>query len=110
MESCHAEFRRATNPLHIFIEEEYIVEKDSMVDSNSLRDVYKIYWEEKGYKVLSDNNLGQELKRLGFDRIRKRVDGSRAYFYEGISLLSGIVSDKLLKGISPFSGGVPSCP
>ena len=95
MESCHAEFRRATNPLHIFIEEEYIVEKDSMVDSNSLRDVYKIYWEEKGYKVLSDNNLGQELKRLGFDRIRKRVEGSRAYFYEGIRLLSR---------------AVPSCP
>ena len=81
--------------MQIFIEEECIIEKDSMVDSNSLREVYKRYCEEKGYKVLSDNNLGQELKRLGFDRTRKRVDGSRAYFYEGIR---------------PLSSAVPGCP
>jgi P4 family phage/plasmid primase-like protien len=95
MEGCHHEFRRATNPLQIFLEEECTVEKDSNIDSTLLREAYKKYCEERGYKVLSDNNLGQELKRLGHERKRKRRDGIREYFYEGLRLLSG---------------GVPSCP
>ena len=95
MEGCHDEFRRATNPLQIFLEEECTVEKDSSIDSTLLREAYKKYCEEHGYKVLSDNNLGQELKRLGHERKRKRRDGIREYFYEGVRLLSG---------------GVPSCP
>ena len=49
--------------------------------------------EDRGYKILSDNNLGQELKRLGIER--KRLDGIRGYVYEGVRLLSS---------------GVPSCP
>ncbi len=95
MEGCHDEFRRATNPLQIFLEEECTVEKDSSIDSTLLREAYKNYCEERGYKVLSDNNLGQELKRLGHERKRKRRDGIREYFYEGVRLLSG---------------GVPGCP
>ena len=95
MEGCHDEFRRATNPLQIFLEEECTVEKDSSIDSTLLREAYKNYCEERGYKILSDNNLGQELKRLGIERKRKRLDGIRGYVYEGLSLLSG---------------GVPSCP
>ena len=95
MEGCHNEFRRATNPLQIFIEEECAVEKDSSIDSTLLREAYKKYCEERGYKVLSDNNLGQELKRLGHERKRKRRDGIREYVYEGVRLLSG---------------SVPSCP
>ncbi len=95
MEGCHDEFRRATNPLQIFLEEECTVEKDSSIDSTLLREAYKKYCEERGYKVLSDNNLGQELKRLGHERKRKRRDGIREYFYEGVRLLSG---------------GVPGCP
>ncbi len=94
MESCHDEFRRATNPLQIFLEEECIVEKESSVDSTLLREAYKKYCEEHGYKVLSDNNLGQELKRLGIERKRKREESIRVYRYEGLRLLSG---------------GVPSC-
>ena len=95
MDSCHDEFRRSTNPLQIFIEEECIVEKDSSIDSFLLREAYKNYCEERGYKILSDNNLGQELKRLGIERKRKRQEGIRGYLYEGVRLLSG---------------GVPSCP
>jgi len=95
MEGCHHEFRRATNPLQIFLEEECTVEKNSSIDSTLLREAYKRYCEERGYKVLSDNNLGQELKRLGHERKRKRRDGIREYFYEGVRLLSG---------------GVPGCP
>ena len=55
----------------------------------------KKFCEERGYKILSDNNLGQELKRLGIERKRKRQEGIRGYVYEGLMLLSG---------------GVPSCP
>ena len=95
MESCHEEFRRATNPLQIFLEEECTVEKESSIDSTLLREAYKNFCEERGYKILSDNNLGQELKRLGIERKRKRQEGIRGYVYEGLMLLSG---------------GVPSCP
>ena len=95
MESCHEEFRRATNPLQIFLEEECTVEKESYIDSTLLREAYKNFCEERGYKILSDNNLGQELKRLGIERKRKRQEGIRGYVYEGLMLLSG---------------GVPSCP
>jgi len=95
MESCHEEFRRATNPLQIFLEEECTVEKESSIDSTLLRESYKNFCEERGYKILSDNNLGQELKRLGIERKRKRQEGIRGYVYEGLMLLSG---------------GVPSCP
>jgi len=95
MESCHEEFRRATNPLQIFLEEECTVEKESSIDSTLLREAYKNFCEERGYKILSDNNLGQELKRLGIERKRKRHEGIRGYVYQGLMLLSG---------------GVPSCP
>ena len=95
MESCHDEFRRATNPLQIFLEEECVVKKDQQTEAETLRFAYKYYCEDRGYKILSDNNLGQELKRLGIERKRKRQDGNRGYIYEGISLLSS---------------GVPSCP
>ena len=95
MENCHEEFRRATNPLQIFLEEECTVEKESSIDSTLLRESYKNFCEERGYKILSDNNLGQELKRLGIERKRKRQEGIRGYVYEGLRLLSG---------------GVPSCP
>ena len=71
------------------------MEKESSVDSTLLREAYKKYCEEHGYKILSDNNLGQELKRLGIERKRKRLDGIRGYVYEGVRLLSS---------------GVPSCP
>ena len=95
MESCHEEFRRATNPLQIFLEEECTVEKESSIDSTLLREAYKNFCEERGYKILSDNNLGQELKRLGIERKRKRHEGIRGYVYQRLMLLSG---------------GVPSCP
>ena len=95
MENCHDEFRRATNPLQIFLEEECIVEKDSLIDAVLLREAYKNYCEERGYKILSDNNLGQELKRIGIERKRKREVSIRVYRYEGLRLLSG---------------GVPNCP
>ena len=72
-----------------------VVEKESSIDSTLLREAYKNFCEERGYKVLSDNNLGQELKRLGIERKRKRQEGIRGYVYEGVRLLIG---------------GVPSCP
>ena len=91
MENCHNEFRRATNPLQLFVEEECVVEVNASVDSNELRSSYKRYCEDKGYKILSDNKLGQELKRLGVENTRKRSEGGRINTYEGIRLLSGSV-------------------
>jgi len=91
MENCHNEFRRATNPLQIFLEEACVVEKESITEAASFRLAYKYYCEDRGYKILSDNNLGQELKRLGIERKRKRQDGNRGYIYEGISLLRSFV-------------------
>tara|TARA_X000001036_G_scaffold385768_1_gene380462 strand:- start:1014 stop:2480 length:1467 start_codon:yes stop_codon:yes gene_type:complete len=91
MEDCHNEFRRATNPLQLFIEEECVVEGNATVDANELRSSYKQYCEDKGYKVLSDNKLGQELKRLGVNKSRIRTEDGRISIYEGIQLLSGSV-------------------
>ena len=91
MDNCHNEFRRATNPLQLFIEEECVVEGNATVDSNELRSSYKHYCEDKGYKVLSDNNLGKELKRLGVENTRIRSEGVRINEYKGIRLLSGSV-------------------
>jgi len=91
MEDCHNEFRRATNPLHLFIEEECVVEVNATVDSNEFRSSYKHYCDEKGYKPLSDNKLGQELKRLEINKKRKRIEDGRIFIYEGIQLLSGSV-------------------
>ena len=47
--------------------------------------------EEKGYKPLSDNKLGEELKRLGINKTRIRSEGGRIFICEGIRLLSGSV-------------------
>ena len=91
MEDCHNEFRRATNPLQLFIEEECVVEGNATVDSNELRSSYKRYCEYKGYKVPSDNILGKELKRLGINKTRIRKEDDRISIYEGIQLLSGSV-------------------
>ena len=91
MDNCHNEFRRATNPLQLFIEEECVVEGNATVDSNELRSSYKRYCEDKGYKILSDNKLGQELKRLGINKTRIRKEEGRIILYEGIQLLSGHV-------------------
>jgi putative DNA primase/helicase len=89
MENCHNDFIRATNPLQLFIEEECVLEGNASVDSNELRSSYKRYCEDKGYKVLSDSNLGKELKRQGVDKFRKRSEGARINEYKGIRLLSG---------------------
>ena len=89
MENCHNEFKRATNPLQIFIEEECVVEGNATVASNEFRSSYKQYCEEKGYKALSDNKLGQELKRQGIKKSRKHTEEGRIIIYEGIQLLSG---------------------
>ena len=91
MEDCHNEFKRATNPLQLFIEEECVVEVNAKVDSKELRRRYKQYCEDNGYRVLSDSNLGKELKRLGVENTRKRSEGGRINTYEGIRLLSGSV-------------------
>jgi len=91
MEDCHNEFRRATNPLQLFIEEECVVDADATVDANELRRSYKQYCEDKGYKVLSDSKLGQELKRHGMNKTRVRTEEGRIIIYEGIQLLSGSV-------------------
>ena len=91
MEDCHNEFKRATNPLQLFIEEECVVEVNATVDSNELRSSYKHYCDEKGYKPLSDNKLVQELKRHGINKTRIRKEEGRISIYEGIQLLSGPV-------------------
>ena len=91
MEDCHSEFKKATNPLESFIEDECVVEGNATVDSNELRSSYKHYCDEKGYKPLSDNKLGQELKRLGINKSRIRSEEGRIILYEGIQLLSGSV-------------------
>jgi len=91
MENCHNEFRRATNPLQLFIEEECVVEVNASVDSNELRSSYKHYCEDKGYKVLSDIKLGKELKRLGINKTRIRKEEGRIILYEGIRLLNSSV-------------------
>ena len=91
MENCHNDFIRATNPLQLFIEEECVLEGNATVDSNELRSSYKHYCEDKGYKALSDSNLGKELKRQGVDKFRKRSEGDRINEYKGIRLLSGSV-------------------
>ena len=91
MEDCHNEYKRATNPLESFIEDECVIEGNATVDSNELRRRYKQYCEDKGYKVLSDNNLGKELKRLGINKYRTRTEEGRISIYEGIQLLSGSV-------------------
>jgi len=91
MEDCHNEYKRATNPLESFIEDECVIEGNATVDSNELRRRYKQYCEDKGYKVLSDNKLGQELKRLGINKTRIRKEDDRISIYKGIQLLSGSV-------------------
>ena len=91
MEDCHNEFKRATNPLQSFIEEECVIEANATVDANELRSSYKQYCEDKGYKVLSDHKVGQELKRLGINKSRIRTEEGRISIYEGIQLLSGSV-------------------
>ena len=91
MEDCHNEFKRATNPLQLFIEEECVLEGNATVDSNEFRSSYKHYCEDKGYKPLSDNKLGQELKRLEINKTRIRTEEGRNNLYEGIQLLSGSV-------------------
>ena len=88
MEDCHNEFRRATNPLQLFIEEECVVEVNAKVDSKELRRRYKQYCEGNGYKVLSDSNLGKELKRLRIYKSRTRTEEGRINIYEGVQLLS----------------------
>jgi putative DNA primase/helicase len=91
MEDCHKEFKRATNPLQLFIEEECILEGNATVVSNVFRSSYKQYCEDNGYKVLSDSNLGKELKRHGINKSRIRSEEGRIILYEGIQLLSGSV-------------------
>ena len=91
MDNCHNEFKRATNPLQLFIEEECVLEGNAKVDSKELRRRYTQYCEDNGYKVLSDSNLGKELKRLKVENTRIRSEGVRINESKGIRLLSGSV-------------------
>ena len=91
MEDCHNEFKRATNPLQSFIEEECVVEANAKVYSKELRKYYIQYCDVNGYKILSDSNLGKELKRHGINKTRLRKEEGRICIYEGIKPLSSSV-------------------
>ena len=77
--------------MYLFFEEECVVEVNATVDSKELRRRYEQYCEDNGYKPLSDNKLGQELKRLEINKSRIRSEEGRIILYEGIQLLSGSV-------------------
>ena len=85
--------------MQLFIEEECVVEGNATVDSNELRRRYKQFCEDNGYKVLSDNNLGKELKRLGINKSRIRTEEGRIIIYEGIRLLNSSVHSVHSKSI-----------
>jgi len=91
MEDCHNEFKRATNPLQVFIEEECVVEANAKVSSKVLRKYYIQFCEENGYKELTANNLGKELKRFGINKTRIRQGEGRICIYVGIKPLSSSV-------------------
>ena len=91
MEDCHNEFKRATNPLQSFIEEECVIEANAKVYSKELRKYYIQYCEDNGYKILTDSNLGKELKRHGINKTRLRKEEGRICIYEGIKPLSSSV-------------------
>ena len=71
--------------MQVFIEEECVVEANAKVSSKVLRKYYIQFCEENGYKELTANNLGKELKRFGINKTRIRTEEGRIIIYEGLS-------------------------
>lgn len=103
--AAHDEFKRESNPVQMFIEEcctlidwaylerkEIAVEqwqayiKDNSVNCRQFREAYVTYCQERGYIPLSDVKLGKEVKRLGFERKRRRIGAQLDWCYFGLKL------------------------
>lgn len=86
MQQTMDEFKEASNPVHQFINECCEANPTGSIETKTFRREYENWCRDMGYEVLSDNKLGVEIKRLGFDKKRKREHGKFVCFYHGINI------------------------
>jgi putative DNA primase/helicase len=85
-QNCHEELKQALNPVKQFIDE-FTGKPDNLpgIETSIFREKYKTWCEINGYKPSNDANLGKEIKRLGYKKIRlTQKNGKRPHAYEGL--------------------------
>lgn len=119
--SRHAgdEHRRASNPARQFLEEVYCPLAEAKVPCSTVRNEYREWCGEHGVQPLTDQQFGQEVRRVypGVQRCQLRHGKSREYFYLGLQSCAAREAFMAIrasndsddsKGIGPYSRPSPT--
>ena len=82
--SALAEYRKANNNVRSFVDDACMLEVSSSIEKAILYAVYKNYCEDSGFKRLSINQFGRELRRAYPQITESRTSGARCWM--GITL------------------------
>ena len=91
-ESWHevrAKYQRLEDHVAAFVLEKMVLDPESEVDTDRIRQVYAGYCSEKKIPPLDNTVLGARLAAMGIENKQKRKDGRRGHVYRGIKLPDG---------------------
>lgn len=86
IEKIRAIYETNASRVRDFIHERCILGNGYFIESIKLQEAYRQYGKEKGDRVLDDNVLGKELKRLSIENKPKTLPQGRKRCYVGIQL------------------------
>lgn len=81
-------FSDHSNPLRLFLDENYEDSVDGYTLKDDFRNHYNDWCKQNGFSMMNMFSLSKELKREGFDTSRRRVGGKRERVVVGLSRIS----------------------
>ncbi|WP_431753895.1 DNA primase family protein [Nitrososphaera sp.] len=89
IEQIKAAYETGASRVREFLEQKCEIDvgdKALSIEASHLQHAYREYGRSKGERILDDNILGKELKRLGVENRLKAIGGRRRHCYIGIRL------------------------
>ncbi len=95
------DFVRLSSPQAAFVQDCCEVGPGHSVSAKVIQSTWRSWCGDNGYEAGSSSSFGAKLRAAlpGLERVRRRVDGELAWFYQGVSLngeMSGRVEGHLL--------------
>ena len=80
------EYKLESNPVKQYMEDKYIVsdEEDKYIKSSTIYDSYVTWCGSNGFMKMNNVNFGKELKRLGYNKKQKKIDGKAVWIYSDL--------------------------
>lgn len=87
-------YEEKSNPLGRFIKEECTLDPNEFTFKWELRDAFKIYCKNNGYREWNEREVGQYMSNEGFETKQRSKDGNTWWSYSGISLRKRVSVEK----------------